>query len=186
MVKLSDDLWRRVSKAVEHPFSDKLTDKSLLIALHGEVFSSDLCKTCENEQIRAYIELYRIINPKQGATMNPPSKKYRFNPLHEDKTLSLRGVRGPITAENLTDDVAKRLVKSGNYADLIVTVEEAESIREKMDSQPDSEEFKSGDLLAKEAIEHIENTPADELDGFLSDGEKRSTVLAAWSEKFPD
>lgn len=186
MLKLSNEIRRRISDAIKHPFVDKRTDKSLLIALHGEVFSSGLCKTCENEQIRAYIELTRLIKPKGGKMKNPPSKKFRFNPLHEDARVSFRGIRGSVTADNLTDELAKRLSKS--HPDLIVTVEEAEGIRAamKLKDIAETEEFKSGDLLAKEAIEHIESNEADELEGFLSEDESRSTVLAAWSDKFPD
>lgn len=142
MHKLSNDLRRRVVKAIEYPFVDKRTDKSLLIALHGEVFSSSLCKTCENEQILAYIQLTRLIKPKKMNSQNPPSKNYRFNPLHEDKTVSLKGVRGQITALNLTDETAKRIIKQVNTDDLqlVVTVEEAESIRKQMESAPKNED----------------------------------------------
>lgn len=131
MHKLSNDLRRRIIEAVEYPFIDKRTDKSLLIALHGEVFSSDLCKTCENEQIRAYIELYRLIKPKGQTMKNPPSKNYRFHPLHEDAEVALSGVRGFVTADNLTDEVAKRLLKS--HPELVVTVEDYQSISKKIE-----------------------------------------------------
>lgn len=66
--------------------------------------------------------------------MNPPSKKYRFNPLRENERLSLKGMRGVVTADTLTDDVANLLIKKGTYGDLIVTVEEAEAIRAKIES----------------------------------------------------
>ena len=133
MLKLSNDLRRRVISAIEYPFIDKRTDKSLLIALHGEVFSSSLCKTCENEQIRAYIELYRLINPKKMS--NPPSKKYRFNPLNEGVQISYPKLsRGIITSENLTDEQAEFLLKNDAYKGLIVTVDEAASIRKKMEA----------------------------------------------------
>jgi hypothetical protein len=132
-LKLSNDFRRRIISAIAYPFIDKRTNRSLLVELHGEAFNSNLCKTCENEHIRAYIELYRLINPKEKS-MNPPSKKYRFNPLREKEQLSLKGYRGVVTAENLTDDVAVMLIKQGIYGDLIVTVEEAESIRAKIES----------------------------------------------------
>lgn len=151
MRKLSNDLRRRVVDAIAYPFIDKRTDKSLLIALHGEVFSSSLCKTCENEQIRAYIELFRLINPKQG-NMNPPSKNYRFNPRHQDAKLSFNGVRGMVTAETLTDDVAKRMIKSGRYENprLIVTVEEAEEIRKQMEAEANAPDVDYSDMTVKE------------------------------------
>ena len=65
--------------------------------------------------------------------MNPPSKKYRFNPLRESERISIRGMRGVVTAETLTDDVANLLIKKGTYGDLIVTVEEANEIRAKIE-----------------------------------------------------
>ena len=133
MLKLSNEIRRRIANSVAYPFIDERTDKSLLVRLHREVFSSQLCLTCENEQIRAYIELFRLINPKQKS-MNPPSKKYRFNPLRENERLSIRGMRGVVTAENLTDQVANLLIKKGTYGDLIVTVEEAEAVRAKIES----------------------------------------------------
>jgi hypothetical protein len=129
-LKLSNDFRRRIISAIAYPFIDKRTNRSLLVELHGEAFNSNLCKTCENEHIRAYIELYRLINPKEKS-MNPPSKKYRFNPLREKEQLSLKGYRGVVTAENLTDDLAVMLIKKGIYGDLIVTIEEAELILEK-------------------------------------------------------
>lgn len=41
----------------------------------------------------------------------------------------------------------------------------------------------STDMLAKEAIEHIENTPLDQLKGFVTDDEDRVTVQRAWESK---
>lgn len=41
----------------------------------------------------------------------------------------------------------------------------------------------STDMLAKEAIEHIENTPIDELKGFVTEDEDRVTVQRAWESK---
>ena len=41
----------------------------------------------------------------------------------------------------------------------------------------------STDMLAKEAIEHIENTPLDQLKGFVPDDEDRVTVQRAWESK---
>lgn len=41
----------------------------------------------------------------------------------------------------------------------------------------------STDMTAKEAIKHINNTPLDELQGFVSDDEERVTVLDAWESK---
>lgn len=41
----------------------------------------------------------------------------------------------------------------------------------------------STDMLAKEAIEHIENTPLKDLKGFIPDDEDRVTVQRAWESK---
>jgi len=38
-------------------------------------------------------------------------------------------------------------------------------------------------MLAKEAIEHIENTPLDELEGFVPEDEDRVTVQRALDDK---
>jgi hypothetical protein len=42
---------------------------------------------------------------------------------------------------------------------------------------------RSGDMTAKEAVEHIQRTAPTELEGFLSDGERRTSVLNAMAEK---
>ncbi|MBO6522991.1 MAG: 30S ribosomal protein S16 [Balneolaceae bacterium] len=44
----------------------------------------------------------------------------------------------------------------------------------------------SGDMTAKEAIEHINNTDLADLAGFVTDAEDRKTVLAAWESKQAD
>ncbi|GAA5521778.1 hypothetical protein LQ318_08485 [Aliifodinibius salicampi] len=44
------------------------------------------------------------------------------------------------------------------------------------------EEIVSTDLKADEAIEHIENTPKKELNGFITDSEDRVTVLEAYDK----
>lgn len=44
----------------------------------------------------------------------------------------------------------------------------------------------SVDMTAKEAIEHINNTPLDELKGFVPESEDRVTVLRAWESKQED
>lgn len=41
----------------------------------------------------------------------------------------------------------------------------------------------STDMTAKEAIKHINNTPLDELQGFVPEDEERVTVLDAWESK---
>ena len=41
----------------------------------------------------------------------------------------------------------------------------------------------STDMTAKEAADHIRNTPLDQLDGFVPGDEERVTVLKAWESK---
>ena len=41
----------------------------------------------------------------------------------------------------------------------------------------------SADMTAKDAADHIAATPLEDLEGFVSDGEERKTVLAAWETK---
>lgn len=41
----------------------------------------------------------------------------------------------------------------------------------------------SVDMTAKEAIDHIKNTPVDQLKGFVPEKEERVTVLKAWQSK---
>lgn len=130
---MSDEQREVIVEAIRYPFIDERTDKNLLVQLHREVFNSQLCLTCEHEQIIAYIELYRLINPKKQS-MNPPSKKYRFNPINEGLQISFPKLsRGMITASTLTDDQAEALLKQEAYKGLIVTVDEALSIRKKME-----------------------------------------------------
>lgn len=62
--------------------------------------------------------------------MNPPSKKYRFHPLNEGMEISFPKLsRGVITASTLTDEQAEFLIEKDAFKGLIVTVDEAESIR---------------------------------------------------------
>ena len=79
--------------------------------------------------------------------MNPPSKKYKFNPSRKSERISVKGYRGVITAENLTDDMAEMLMEKGVFGDLIVKVEgsevkpksKAKAKKKKNDSTPSSE-----------------------------------------------
>ena len=41
----------------------------------------------------------------------------------------------------------------------------------------------SADMTAKDAADHIAATPLEDLEGFVSEGEERKTVLAAWEAK---
>jgi len=57
---------------------------------------------------------------------------------------------------------------------------------EESDSQEESSAKTSTDMLAKEAIDHIESTPVEELEGFITDEEDRVTVRRALEEKQQD
>lgn len=50
-------------------------------------------------------------------------------------------------------------------------------------SESKSSDKVSTDMTAKEAIEHINNTPLDELKGFVPEDESRVTVQRAWDSK---
>ncbi|WP_372635909.1 50S ribosomal protein L21 [Fodinibius sp.] len=54
--------------------------------------------------------------------------------------------------------------------------------KESADSEPTEGEV-STDMAAKEAIKHINDTPLDELKGFVPEDEERVTVLDAWESK---
>lgn len=64
--------------------------------------------------------------------------------------------------------------------------EEKQKETKKEETKAKETEQVSTDLLAKEAIDHIENTPLEELKGFISDDEDRVTVLRAWESKQED
>jgi hypothetical protein len=130
---MTDELKQRITKAVALRFEDNRTNKSLLIQLHGEAFFSQLCPTCLNAQIQAYIELYRLINPKTTPMPNPPSKKYRFNPIHIGAQVSIPARRWLITADTLTDEQAELMLKLGywNEMNLIIPVEEVSDLTER-------------------------------------------------------
>tara|TARA_R110000782_G_scaffold169825_1_gene261662 strand:- start:310 stop:714 length:405 start_codon:yes stop_codon:yes gene_type:complete len=118
------NLRGRVLGLIEQPFEK--VNKSLLVSLHREVFSSNLCPTCKNEHILAYIELTRFIYPKDNK-MNkqntPPSKGYRMNPKHKTKRIMLKGM-GLVTADTLTDAQAKFMLDDESFSGMIMTIKE--------------------------------------------------------------
>jgi hypothetical protein len=115
MVKLSNDFKARIVDVINQPFEK--VNKSLLMSLHWEVFSLSYCVTCRSEQILAYIELTRLIRPKKMS-------KYRFSTKHKNDRLMVKGI-GIVTADTLTDAIAKKLLSRGLYDDVIVLVEKA-------------------------------------------------------------
>ncbi len=58
-----------------------------------------------------------------------------------------------------------------------------ETKKEEKAPATETKEQVSTDMTAKEAIDHIESTPLDELQGFVSDSEDRVTVQRAWEDK---
>jgi len=55
--------------------------------------------------------------------------------------------------------------------------------KEKKSSASEETNQVSTDMKAKEAITHIENTPLDQLQGFVPEDEDRVTVQRAWDDK---
>jgi len=113
MVKLYNELKERIVEVINQPFEK--VNKSLLMSLHWEAFNLKYCVTCRSEQILAYIELTRLIRPKK---MN----KYKFSTKHKNDRLMVKGI-GIVTADTLTDAIAKKLLSRCLYDDIIVLVE---------------------------------------------------------------
>lgn len=77
----------------------------------------------------------------------------------------------------------------------VPTEEEPKAEESETESEPEAEESKeddtdqaeaagvSTDMNANEAIDHIKNTPLDQLEGFVTDAEDRVTVQRAWESK---
>ncbi len=61
--------------------------------------------------------------------------------------------------------------------------EDTEDAADEDEEESKAEGQVSTDMLAKEAIEHIENTPLDELEGFVPEDEDRVTVQRALNDK---
>lgn len=61
--------------------------------------------------------------------------------------------------------------------------QEAKTKKEETSPAAETKEQVSTDMTAKEAIDHIENTPLDKLQGFVPDSEDRVTVQRAWEDK---
>src|SRR5699024_8096622 len=63
---------------------------------------------------------------------------------------------------------------------------ESSSQTEKNTAIAKEENSLSTDMTAKEAADHIRNTPLDQLEGFVPEDEERVTVLKAWESKQED
>ncbi|TYP94775.1 large subunit ribosomal protein L21 [Fodinibius salinus] len=57
------------------------------------------------------------------------------------------------------------------------------SSTQKEETEESDEQQLSTDMLAKEAIKHINNTDLEDLEGFIPEDEDRVTVLDAWESK---
>lgn len=128
MLRSFDDSLRgRITQAVEQPFNVLSKEaRSLLIRLHGEVFSSDLCRKCENEQLYAYIVFTRLIenNFIMAESATPPATHYRFNPEYPRKKVVISSQGWVITPETLTDDQAVFMSRLDQHKDIIMTKKE--------------------------------------------------------------
>lgn len=90
--------------------------------------------------------------------MEAPSKKYRFHPLQEGVTVSVSKFRWTVTAATLTDEQAEYFLRNEAYEGLIVSIDEAEKIRQQLDSyeEVDLESMKKSELQV-----YLEETGVD-------------------------
>jgi len=79
-------------------------------------------------------------------------------------------------AEEDDSDEAEEEVKTDSAE------EEEEEPQAEEETAPEPAQL-STDMTAKEAIDHIKDTPVDKLDGFVPDDEDRVTVQRAWESK---
>lgn len=122
-ILFDSDLKSEIIKATKKPFTLlNKEQKSHLIKLHQMAFFSELCKTCENEQILAYIELTRLHqnNFKMAKGKKIPDMIYEFNPESKKKKVVVSSLGWTITPETLTYNQAIYLIRSGAYPDLII------------------------------------------------------------------
>ena len=121
---IDDALRGRIHDAVNEPFRTLgKHGKSLLIEIHAEVFSSDLCRTCENEQLLAYIQLTRL--KQNGYKMAKKKTKvitYKLKAGVKSVHISSKG--WTVTATNLTQDQAAWMSMRKPYCEMIEEVTE--------------------------------------------------------------
>ena len=84
-------------------------------------------------------------------------------------------------AEEETKDEAP-VKEEESPAPKVSETEEKEEITDEPKAEASSSET-SDDMTAKDAIDYIRDNDLDALRGFISDGESRKTVLAAWESK---
>ena len=85
-------------------------------------------------------------------------------------------------ADETIEDEAETKAEDSEEEKAQADAEETSDEDEEESSSTDKDQT-SDEMLAKEAIDHIENTPLKELEGFVTDDEDRVTVQRAWEEK---
>lgn len=90
---------------------------------------------------------------------------------------------GSISAKGVKSKKAKK--KTETKAPAAPKKKETKSKKKEESKAKDSGKV-STDMLAKEAIDHIKNTPLEELKGFVPKDEDRVTVQRAWESKQED
>ncbi|MEQ9309783.1 MAG: 30S ribosomal protein S16 [Balneolaceae bacterium] len=89
-----------------------------------------------------------------------------------------------VTEKPATEEVVEE-ADTEEKAEVEVEETPAEEVEEEAKEEVNAEATSqtSSDMTAKEAIDHINDTDLAELAGFVTDGEDRKTVLAAWEAK---
>lgn len=78
------------------------------------------------------------------------------------------------------------IAASGNKSKKKAAKKETAAAPAKEEKKEQSQAKVSTDMSAQDAIDHIKNTPLDELKGFVPDSEDRVTVTRAWESKQED
>lgn len=133
--------------------------------------------------------------------------KFKIKVKNSNGTVS---VRGDVTAKNQeeADAIADKLSKNTgftHFAEFVETLEE-DKVEEEVEAEVESEEEAeveeeeseeedeveeedtkvSTDMLADDAVAHIENTPLEDLEGFVTDDEDRVTIQRALNKKIDE
>lgn len=90
-----------------------------------------------------------------------------------------------VTEEPATEEVVEEKSAEAEEAPAEEEAPEEEKVTEAAEEAETSAQT-SGNMTAKEAIDHINNTDLADLAGFITDDEDRKTVLAAWESKQAD
>lgn len=107
------------------PFLSKELNKDLLVPMYEEVFNlqrGSNCPTCISVQRTAYTSLKNHFKVKEFEAM---SKKTKYTIQGAEQIITAQF--GVITSDNLTDEIAEYLLKSGDYNEIIVAKNEEKS-----------------------------------------------------------